>query len=121
MNSMKKSRDKIMSLHGNRQTGDVLLGRLDKLKTALPDLELEIVAPDAPHLYSQNNHLDSCNEVDDISDNNSSSQWQRTWWHRDRDDKMYHGLEESVAMLDRLWNDSSNHKFVAIIGFSQGS
>ena len=125
MNSTKKRRNKILLLHGNRQTGDVLSGRVDKLKKALlqrPDLELEILAPDAPHLYSDNDHhlLDSCNVVDDISNNISSSQWQRTWWHRD-DKMMYHGLEESVAMLDRLWNDSSNHEFVAIIGFSQGS
>lgn len=118
MSSSKRSRSKILLLHGNRQAGDVLSGRLDKLKKALRCLELEIVAPDAPQLYSDNDHLDSCNEVDDIYDNNSSSQWQKTWWHRE--DKMYHGLEESIAMLDRLWNDS-NHEFVSIIGFSQGS
>lgn len=56
-------------------------------------------------------------DVEDVSDHHSA-RWQRTWWHRH--ENSYQGLEESVSMLDRLWNDC-NHEFVAIVGFSQGS
>mmetsp|Transcript_29312 Transcript_29312/g.54109 ORF Transcript_29312/g.54109 Transcript_29312/m.54109 type:complete len:723 (+) Transcript_29312:170-2338(+) len=113
-----KRRKKILLLHGNRQTGGLLLGRLDKLKKALlrDDLELDIVAPDAPHLFSDDNNL----EYDDVDGDGTdeSTRWQRTWWHRKGD--TYHGLEKSISMLDQLWNDD-DQEFVAILGFSQGS
>ena len=111
------SRKKILLLHGNRQTGEVLLGRMDKLKkTLLRELDLEIVAPDSPHLFVDGD-LD-CNDIDGIS-SHDDDQWQRTWWHRSGN--TYQGLEESLCMLDELWNNDDNQEFVAIMGFSQGS
>mmetsp|Transcript_63 Transcript_63/g.145 ORF Transcript_63/g.145 Transcript_63/m.145 type:complete len:1037 (+) Transcript_63:258-3368(+) len=118
-NAPKKSgsperRKKVLLLHGNRQTGEVLLGRMDKLRKALlRELELDVVAPDAPHLFNEadSDYLD-CNDYD-------STQWQRTWWHRE--DNTYRGMEESISMLDLIWNKNQQQDFVAILGFSQGS
>ena len=105
-------RKTILILHGNRQTGELLLGRLDKLRKATSlELGWDMVAPDAPHLYS----LDD----DDIKDNNINDnhvQWQRTWWHRK--DNVYDGIEESISMLLDFW-DKGN--YIGILGFSQGS
>jgi len=105
---------KVLLLHGNRQTGEVLLGRIDKLKKALSKVGLEIIAPDAPHLFADgdNNLDDDCNDGT-IADDTS---WQRTWWHRK--DNVYQELEESISMLNQLWNTED---FVGIISFSQGS
>ena len=112
--SSTSSKKKVLLLHGNRQTGEILLGRMDKFKKALlRELNLEIVAPDSPHLFADGD-LD-CNDIDGIS----SDQWQRTWWHRT--DNTYQGLEESLSMLDELWNSNDDQEFVAIMGFSQGS
>lgn len=107
-------RMKVLLLHGNRQTGEVLLGRIDKLKKALSKVGLEIIAPDAPHLFADgdNNLDDDCNDGT-IADDTS---WQRTWWHRK--DNVYQGLEESITRLNQLWNKED---FVGIIAFSQGS
>ena len=41
---MSIGRKKVLLLHGNRQTGEVLLGRIEKLKKALSNLGLDIVA-----------------------------------------------------------------------------
>eukprot|EP00571_Detonula_confervacea_P012805 CAMPEP_0172301554 /NCGR_PEP_ID=MMETSP1058-20130122/3409_1 /TAXON_ID=83371 /ORGANISM="Detonula confervacea, Strain CCMP 353" /LENGTH=1058 /DNA_ID=CAMNT_0013011699 /DNA_START=100 /DNA_END=3275 /DNA_ORIENTATION=+ len=111
-----KRRKAVLLLHGNRQTGEVLLGRMDKLKRALlRDLELDVIAPDAPHLFSEEDALD----YDDVDGGglDGSTRWQRTWWHRK--ENTYHGLEESISMLDQIWNN--NQDYVAIVGFSQGS
>jgi len=111
--SKRDSRKKVLLLHGNRQTGELLLGRMDRLEKALlREFELDIVAPDAPHLFS--------------TDNNDSNAWQRTWWHHRKQSESthYQGLEETLSMLNQLWSGSNNHDgggFVAIMGFSQGS
>ena len=90
---------KVLLLHGNRQTGEVLLGRIDKLKKALSKVGLEIIAPDAPHLFADGDNLDDdCNDGT-IADDTS---WQRTWWHRK--DNVYQGLEESISMLNQLYS-----------------
>ncbi|KAL7551877.1 hypothetical protein ACHAWF_015112, partial [Thalassiosira exigua] len=104
---------KILLLHGNRQSGDILLGRMDRLKKSLSrDLELDVIAPGAPHPFSDDD------DVDDEDNSSATDKWKRTWWHRDGN--TYSGLEESVRTLDKLWNDEG-HEFVAIAGFSQGS
>lgn len=109
----RKDRKKILLLHGNRQTGDVLLGRLEKLKKLLlRDFDLDIVAPDAPFLF-EDDDLD-CDDVGGKPD--GSAQWQRTWWHRKGN--VYIGLEESLQMLGSVWKQE---EFVGIMGFSQGS
>lgn len=113
-------RKKVLLLHGNRQTGEILLGRMDKFRKALlREFSLEILAPDAPHLYADG---DADYDVGCSSSSSSiedeSTQWQRTWWHQR--DNTYQGLAESMSMLDQLWN-CNNNEIVAIMGFSQGS
>lgn len=91
------------------------MGRLQK--ALRNDLGLEIVAPDAPHLFADGDICEG--EYDDqaVVAATKSTQWQRTWWHRK--ENAYDGLDESVSMLDKIWTDEDD--FVAIIGFSQGS
>ena len=90
---------------------------MDKLKkTLLRECQLEIVAPDAPHLFSSDDELD-CDDMNG-NDASSSSQWQRTWWHRRGN--TYTGLEKSLSLLEQIWNDHDGD-FVGIMGFSQGS
>lgn len=103
---------KILILHGNRQTGQLLLDRLDKLKkVASRELNWAMIAPDAPHLYS----TEDDDQKDDAENDNDSS-WQRTWWHRHGN--VYTGLEESLSMLLDVWKQD---EFIGILGFSQGS
>jgi len=109
--------NKILILHGNRQTGELLLGRLTKLQKAVnKELQLEFVAPDAPFLYADGDE-DLEESRHDNNDSASSLQWQRTWWHRKGN--TYHGLEESITKIEQLWNNDGG--FVGILGFSQGS
>ncbi|KAL7426239.1 hypothetical protein ACHAXH_000485 [Discostella pseudostelligera] len=116
VNLLKRHR-KILLLHGNQQTGDILLGRIEKLKKTLwQKLGLDIVAPDAPHLFSEQDDMDCVDADVDVEDD--SDKWKRTWWHRRGN--TYRGMEESVSILDQLWNNR-NQEFVAIFGFSQGS
>lgn len=130
INQPKKS---VLLLHGNRQTGQLLLGRIEKLKKAMlreEGLGWEIIAPDAPHLFRDGDEDGAeCEEVDEIESRNNfnhnesnkhndPSEWQRTWWHRKHN--TYHGLEESISRIQQIWNDK-NREFVAIMGFSQGS
>lgn len=110
-------RKQILLLHGNRQTGQILLGRMEKLKKILSrELGLEFVAPDSPHLFFDESDLANGDANGDGTED--LNQWQRTWWHRK--DNTYQGLEKSVSMLDKLWNED-DREFVAIFGFSQGS
>jgi len=45
--------NKILVLHGNRQTGELLKGRLAKLQKAVTkEFRWEFVAPDAPFLFA---------------------------------------------------------------------
>ncbi|CAB9511163.1 Uncharacterized GTP-binding protein C428.15 [Seminavis robusta] len=94
---------KILVLHGSRQTGPLLLGRMDKLCKALQktdDLCLQMVAPDGPFDHPEDTNL-------------------RQWW--DRHDNTYQGLEISMGMLLDLWNIEPPGSFVGIMGFSQGA
>lgn len=103
---------KILILHGNRQTGELLLGRIEKLKKATSrEFGWEMVAPDASHLHS----VDDYDQRDD-GGNDEDSKWQRTWWHRKQN--LYVGLEETISFLSDLWNQGD---FIGILGFSQGS
>lgn len=103
---------KVLVLHGNRQTGELLLGRLERLKKAAAcELGWQMVAADAPHFHFADD--------DDLKDNDASDHydnWQRTWWHRKGN--VYTGLEESVDVLLDLWEQGG---FIGILGFSQGS
>jgi predicted esterase len=87
-------------LHGNRQTGQLLLGRLDKLRRRLlKEFQLDCVAPDAPLLHPEDANL-------------------RTWWNREEND--YQGLQESLETLKRS-EQLKDRQVVGILGFSQGA
>jgi hypothetical protein len=111
---------KILIIHGNRQTGELLQGRISKLQKAVnKEYNLKFVAPDAPFFFADGDEdmEESCHNNDSIS----FSEWQRTWWHRNGNN--YIGLEESLAKIQQLWDDDADDdgNFVGILGFSQGS
>jgi predicted esterase len=92
---------KILLLHGNLQTGDLLLGRMDKLRKRLLKEDIQLVAPSALLPHPDNPEL-------------------RTWWNRHGN--TYNGLDMNFQMIQELWNDTEdNGKFVGIMGFSQGA
>ena len=111
--------NKVLVLHGNRQTGELLLGRLAKLQKAVAHLQfqLEFVAPDAPFLYADGDEDLEESHHDNDDSTYSSLRWQRTWWHRKGN--TYHGLEESITKIEQIWNADGG--FVGVLGFSQGS
>lgn len=87
---------KLLLLHGNRQTGQLLLGRIDKLRKKLAkELELEIVAIDAPF----------------------DGETFNTWWIREGNN--YNGIDETIDLVTKTWGD--NGSFVGLMGFSQGA
>ena len=91
-----------MVLHGNRQTGQLLLGRMEKLrKRVLKEFQMECVAPDAPFPHPEDNNL-------------------ATWWHRMGND--YQGLNQSLDILCRAESEQTSKGIdvVGILGFSQG-
>ena len=89
---------KILLLHGSRQTGQLLLGRMDKLRKKLETLGIKLVAPDAPFLHPEDKEL-------------------RQWWVS-RNDEHREGLDESLQFLKKLWQSG---RFEGILGFSQGA
>ena len=112
-------------LHGNRQTGDLLLGRMAKLKRNLArsDPFVELVAPDAPFLVdgdaSDNGDAADSQMQQDIGNGlDSGATLLRTWWHRHRNE--YVGLEQSLNLLRDMWS-SEGGSFCGIFGFSQGA
>jgi len=104
-----KRKTKILVLQGNRQTGELLLGRMNKLTRKLRETH-EFVAPDAPFPCP-------------IFDEDDASQLMKTWWNRDGD--VYHGLEDSVELIRSVWEENCSSKkdggFEGMIGFSQGA
>ena len=107
---------RILVLHGNRQTGQLLLGRMDKLRKKLvgggmSTPSIALVAIDAPFPHPEDAAM-------------------RTWWHRSGN--TYDGLEESTALVQRTWNNNNYYNsststeeerspFVGLLGFSQGA
>ena len=88
---------RVLVLHGNRQTGQLLLGRLERIrKRVSKEFDLEFVAPDAPFPHPEDKNL-------------------RTWWNRVDDE--YQGLEQSLNILENL----DQEDVVGILGFSQGA
>jgi predicted esterase len=88
---------KVLLLHGNRQNGQLLLGRMDKLRKTLQKNDLELVAPDAPFPHPNDEQM-------------------RTWWSRDGNNCL--GLQETLRGLQEVWDADD---FVGIMGFSQGA
>ena len=101
-------RGKVLLLHGSRQTGDLLLGRMDKLRKRLEKQNLEIVAPTGSFVHPEDPNL-------------------RQWWNRTGG--TYEGLlEETLPELAKLWDEVGREAdqrnscpFVGILGFSQGA
>ncbi|GKZ00498.1 hypothetical protein MPSEU_001002200 [Mayamaea pseudoterrestris] len=103
---------KILLLHGNRQTGQVLLGRMERLRKKLLAVGLELVAPDAlfPH-------------PEDVA--------VRQWWNRV--DNAYLDLDVTLQQIASIWmsakaasssstpNHQDEHAFVGVMGFSMGA
>ena len=104
---------RLLLLHGNRQTGDLLLGRMSSFKRKLGrvDPPIDLVAVDAPFLFEE------VNEDDDAADDvGSGGQLLRTWWHRHGDE--YVGLQQSLDLIQTIWAEGN---YEGIIGFSQGA
>ncbi len=127
---------KILLLHGDRQSGQLLLGRISSLKrkllkprshdesdgitidsSTLVDHRIEIVAPDGPFVWKLDPKI-HLHESDKGNCNSSEeNNLMRTWWYRDGDD--HHGIVESLNMLHSLWLSDSG--FEGILGFSRGA
>lgn len=111
---------KILLLHGNHQTGQLLLGRLDKLRKRLAkEFQLEFIAPDAPFKVDAGAGAES--DVGEDADTTSNAAHNHslhlTWWNRVGND--YQGLDRTLELLrSPEWN---NEQVVGIMGFSQGA
>ena len=89
----------LMVLHGSRQTGQLLVGRIDKLRKKLQRrFNMSIVAPDGMYPHPDDGDM-------------------RQWWNRDGD--IYGGLEETLKQIEHAW--TSNPNCCGILGFSQGA
>jgi hypothetical protein len=123
---------KIMVLHGNRQTGEVLAGRMKALRRKMCNSaasstqskhnyekiqapsqfhkllgknSFELVAPDAPHEYLAQD-IYSNGEGDGVSTRDDvNEEVMRTWWYREGEGEQctYAGLQESLEMLHDIW------------------
>ena len=94
-----KSNGCLLVLHGNRQTGSLLLGRMEKLQKRLwKEFQLECLAPDAPLPHPADPTM-------------------RSWWNRDGND--YEGLETCFQIIQQ--QTLGNQKIVGVFGFSQGA
>jgi ribosome-binding ATPase len=107
-------KETILVLHGNRQTGQLFLGRLDRLRKRLqkelPDVEL--LAVDAPHVFTDDD------QEGDVSDGKTQQDDRLllTWWHRQGN--QYIGLKES---LEKIQKETAHRNVVGLLGFSQGA
>ena len=92
----------LILLHGSRQTGDLLLGRLQKLQKRLwRDANVELIAPTASFPCEEDPNL-------------------RQWWRwTGPGSNHYEGFaDETVPQLQKLWK--SLPAPIGFIGFSQG-
>ena len=113
------SRRKLLVLHGNRQTGDLLLGRMSSLKRKLGrvDPPIDLAAVDAPFLF-EDTLVNGDDDAADETGGTGGDQLMRTWWHRHGDE--YVGLEQSLGLIRAIWADGKGN-YEGIMGFSQGA
>lgn len=120
----------ILLLHGSRQTGELLLGRMAKLRSKLlKQHNIKLVSMDAPFRHPTTTE---CSERTEL-----------TWWKSnanttssDKDDEnkeeyRCHGLVESLRKVHTVWtngkhttsteNKQCHYMYEGIIGFSQGA
>jgi ribosome-binding ATPase len=90
------SKKRLLLLHGHRQTGQLLIGRMERFRKKLAkEYEIELVAIDAPF----------------------DGESLKTWWTRDGND--YQGLDTTLDLVKSTWD--SDGSFVGLMGFSQGA
>lgn len=125
-------RRKILLLHGDRQTGQLLLGRIGSLKRKLLkprkydensgdnievdasiDPRIELVAPDGPFVWE----LDPSVHKETNEEMQQDNEMMRTWWYRDGNN--HRGLDESLDLLHSIWLADAG--FEGILGFSRGA
>jgi len=136
-NRCRRGRRKILVLHGNRQTGELLLGRMKSLKRKLlkprvyandddmassrnENHDIDLVAVDAPFVWQSDATI--TNDGNDGNDGNNEQQKHqrqeqekeqddyllRTWWHRNGNE--YTGLEGSFSTVHDVWKATNgNH------------
>lgn len=119
---------KILVLHGDRQSGDLFLGRIATLCKKLQKLGITLEAPDATfdwrpipgvHIIPSRDDVTPDADLDSDRDDrffNQNQELMRTWWLREGN--VYHGLGETLSRLHTIWNKGL---FEGIIGFSQGA
>lgn len=91
-------RKKLLVLHGSRQTGPLLLGRMAKLRKSLQQEGIKLVTADGPFDHPEDPNL-------------------RQWWNRHNN--TYQGMETSIQLLQDMWD--AEGEMVGILGFSQGA
>jgi pimeloyl-ACP methyl ester carboxylesterase len=102
---------KLVALHGATLNGQVMRAQLDFVQHALPSVE--IVAPDAPHVCSEE-AVDRAYEM-----------WQAPrrpsphciWWDASDDGREYRGWEQTRELLRAVIPAAP----VGLVGFSQGA
>jgi len=116
---------KILVLHGDRQTGDLFLGRIATLCKKLQKLGIDLEAPDGTFEWvlipGVHTITSTTSNIDSESDSNAriskqSQELMRTWWVREGN--VYHGLDQTLSRLLDVWNQGN---FEGILGFSQGA
>lgn len=94
-----RRKSKLLILHGSRQVGQLLVGRMDKLRKKLQKgYATDLVAPDGPFLHPGDEQM-------------------RQWWIRN--DSEYQGLDQTLDLIQETWN--ANPELEGILGFSQGA
>ena len=107
---------KILLLHGDRQTGQILLGRVGALKKKLKRNGITLVAPDGPFPWKLDPSVHVRTSIVSEEDQ-AEDDMMRTWWYRDENE--YCGLETTLQNLEEIWNNESGME--GIIGFSRGA
>jgi len=107
---------KILLLHGDRQTGQILLGRVGALKKKLKRHGITLIAPDGPFPWKLDPSVHVRPSVVN-EDDQAEDDLMRTWWYRDGNN--YGGLETSLQYLEEIWKSESGIE--GIIGFSRGA
>ena len=126
---------KLLLLHGNRQTGGLLLGRIERFSKKLyKAFQIEIVAIDAPFEHPLDNGTTRTwwhRSASSTASSSSSSSSSRSLSPTSAEQNDYIGLEESIELVESTWRSAIEPTadtdmapaapFVGLIGFSQGA
>jgi len=120
--------NKMLLLHGGHQTGEVLLGRIAKLRKKLSKKANEngkSKAKKHPN-HNEKNDIKIVTPLQIIAPDgpfeSNIKELMKIWWTRigENADCEYKGLEKTINILHDLWN-SSEATFKGIFAFSQGA